>query len=55
MSETRCPACGMSVPEGLSSCPLCRQWVSTVNLRRVALWSILVAEFLLIAVFHVGR
>jgi hypothetical protein len=48
----------MSVPDGLTSCPLCQSWVRTVNLRRVALWSVLVAEYVLIAlmvVFHVGR
>jgi hypothetical protein len=48
----------MAVPDGLASCPLCRSWVRTVNLRRVALWSVLVAEYVLIAliiVFHVGR
>jgi hypothetical protein len=48
----------MSVPDGLTSCPLCQSWVRTVNLRRVALWSVLVAEYVWIAlmvVFHVGR
>jgi hypothetical protein len=48
----------MSVPDGLTSCPLCQSWVRTVNLRRVALWSVLVTEYVLIAlmvVFHVGR
>jgi hypothetical protein len=58
VSAVHCPSCGMSVPDGLSSCPLCQSWVRTVNLRRVALWTVLVAEYVLIAllvVFHVGR
>lgn len=53
MSDLHCPSCGMAVPEGLSSCPLCRSWVRTVNLRRVALWTFLVAEYLLIVVLLV--
>jgi hypothetical protein len=40
----------MLVPEGVSSCPLCQSWVRTVNLRRVALWSFLIAEYVLIVV-----
>jgi hypothetical protein len=58
MSDMRCPSCGMSVPDGLTSCPLCRSWVRKVKLRRVALWSVVVAEYVLIAliiVFHVGH
>jgi hypothetical protein len=45
----------MAVPEGNASCPLCRSWVRTVNLRRVALWSFLVAEYLLIVVLLVHQ
>jgi hypothetical protein len=58
MSDMRCPSCGMSVPDGLTSCPLCRSWVRTVKLRRVALWSVVVAEYVLITlivVFRVGQ
>jgi len=58
VSAVHCPSCGMWVPDGLTSCPLCQSWVRTVNLRRVALWSVLVAEYVWIAlmvVFHVGR
>jgi hypothetical protein len=53
VSDMHCPSCGMSVPDGMTSCPLCQSWVRTVNLRRVALWGILAAEFFLIAVLHV--
>jgi hypothetical protein len=48
----------MSVPDGLTSCPLCLSWGRTVKLRRVALWSVVVAEYVLIAlivVLHVGQ
>jgi hypothetical protein len=33
VSDMHCPSCGISVPDGLASCPLCRSWVRTVNLR----------------------
>jgi hypothetical protein len=55
MSDMRCPSCGMSVPDGLTSCPLCRSWVRTVKLRRVALWSVVVAEYVLITLVVVFR
>jgi len=45
----------MAVPDGLASCPLCRSWVHTVSLRRVALWSVLVVDALLLVVFRIAR
>ncbi len=44
-----CPSCGVAVGEELQ-CPLCGRSLVRVNLRRVLLWALVVAELFLLAV-----
>jgi hypothetical protein len=50
MLRITCPSCGLAVSADLMNCPLCQARVSTPNLRRVALWTAVVVEYLCVAV-----
>ena len=45
MSTTRCPSCGLTVTNAAAICPLCRANLIRVNVRRVLLWSAVIAEY----------
>ena len=50
MSGITCPSCGLAVSADAINCPLCQARVSNPNLRRVALWTTVVVEYLCAAV-----
>jgi hypothetical protein len=55
MSASQCPRCGLTLASAAASCPLCRASLIQVNVRRVLLWSAVVAECLLLLVLHLRR
>jgi predicted amidophosphoribosyltransferase len=56
MSSAQCPNCGLPVTNAAASCPLCRANLIRVNVRRVLLWSAVIAEYgLLLLVLHLRR
>ena len=48
MSSTQCPSCGLTITGAGASCPLCRASLIRVNMRRVLLWSAVIAEYVLL-------
>jgi ribosomal protein S26 len=56
MSTAQCPNCGLAVSNAAAICPLCRANLIRVNVRRVLLWSAVIAEYgLLLLVLHLRR
>jgi hypothetical protein len=56
MSSAQCPNCGLTITAPGASCPLCRASLIRVNMRRVLLWSAVIAEYvLLLLVLHLQR
>ena len=56
MSSAQCPNCGLTVTNAAASWPLCRANLIRVNVRRVLLWSAVIAEYgLLLLVLHLRR
>jgi uncharacterized OB-fold protein len=55
MSSSRCPNCGLAIASPTATCPLCRASLIHVDVRRVLLWSAVVAEYLLLVVLHLRR
>ena len=55
MPEVACPSCGIGVRPDTVYCPFCRAIVSKPNVRRLMLWTALVAEYLSLAVLSVRR
>ena len=55
MSQISCPSCGIAVRRDTVYCPFCRALVSKPNIRRLMLWTAVVAEYLSIAVLSVHR
>jgi hypothetical protein len=43
-----CPHCGFPAPSGARTCSLCNSVLHPVNLRRVALWTVVLVEYLLV-------
>jgi hypothetical protein len=53
MSSARCPHCGLTIADAAAVCPLCRANLIRVNVRRVLLWSAVIAEYVLaVLVLH---
>jgi hypothetical protein len=53
MSSAHCPNCGLTIYDAAATCPLCRANLIRVNVRRVLLWSAVIAEYaLLLLVLH---
>jgi hypothetical protein len=53
MSSAQCPSCGLTIAYAPATCPLCRANLIRVNVRRVLLWSAVIAEYvLLLLVLH---
>jgi ribosomal protein S26 len=56
MSFAHCPNCGLTITDAAAVCPLCRASLIRVNMRRVLLWSAVIAEYvLLMLVLHLRR
>jgi uncharacterized OB-fold protein len=55
VASAQCPQCGLTISYAVASCPLCRASLIRVNMRRVLLWSAVVAEYLLALVVHLRR
>jgi predicted nucleic acid-binding Zn ribbon protein len=55
MPNVMCPSCGIAVRSDTVYCPFCRGLVSKPNIRRLMLWTTVVAEYLSIAVLSVHR
>jgi hypothetical protein len=55
MPNIVCPSCGIAVRADIVYCPFCRALVSKPNVRRLMLWTAVVAEYLSIAVLSVHR
>jgi predicted nucleic acid-binding Zn ribbon protein len=47
-SSVSCPHCGFPAPEGARTCSLCNSLIRPVNLRRVALWAVVLVEYLIV-------
>jgi hypothetical protein len=45
MSTAHCPNCGLTIADVEAICPLCRANLIRVNVRRVLLWSAVIAEY----------
>jgi predicted nucleic acid-binding Zn ribbon protein len=48
-SSLTCPHCGFPAPADSRTCSLCRSVIHPVNLRRVALWTVVLVEYLVVA------
>ena len=48
-SSVTCPQCGFPAPSDARTCSLCRALLHPVNLRRVALWAVVLVEYLVVA------
>jgi hypothetical protein len=48
-SSVTCPQCGYPAPSGARTCSLCSALLRPVNLRRVALWAVVLVEYLVVA------
>jgi hypothetical protein len=55
MPKLSCPSCGIEVRADTVYCPFCRALVSKPNVRRLMLWTTVVAEYLSLAVLSVHR
>jgi predicted nucleic acid-binding Zn ribbon protein len=44
-----CPQCGYPAPSDARTCSLCSAVLRPVNLRRVALWTVVLVEYLVVA------
>jgi hypothetical protein len=55
MPKIICPSCGIAVRADTVYCPFCRALVSRPNVRRLMLWTAVVAEYLSIAVLSAHR
>jgi hypothetical protein len=44
-----CPHCGFPATAGARTCSLCSALIRPVNLRRVALWAVVLVEYLVVA------
>ena len=56
MSSAQCPNCGLTVTGAGAICHLCRANLVRVNMRRVLLWSAVIAEYVLaVLVLHLRR
>ena len=47
--STTCPHCGYPAPVDARVCSLCSTVIRPVNLRRVALWAVVLVEYLVVA------
>jgi len=47
-SPVTCPQCGYPAPSDARTCSLCRALLRPVNLRRVALWAVVLVEYLVV-------
>jgi hypothetical protein len=54
-SSVTCPHCGLSAPAGARTCSLCRAVIRPVNLRRVALWAVVLVEYLVVVSVLITR
>lgn len=48
-SRVTCPQCGYPAPSDARTCSLCSALLRPVNLRRVALWAVVLVEYLVVA------
>ena len=48
-SSPTCPHCGYPAPADARICSLCSTVIHPVNLRRVALWAVVLVEYLVVA------
>jgi len=48
-SALTCPHCGFPAPSDARTCSLCSALIRPVNLRRVALWAVVLVEYLVVA------
>ncbi|HKT58469.1 MAG TPA: hypothetical protein VJQ46_00365 [Gemmatimonadales bacterium] len=48
-SSLTCPQCGFPAPPDARICSLCSALLHPVNLRRVALWAVVLVEYLVVA------
>jgi uncharacterized Zn finger protein (UPF0148 family) len=55
MAKITCPSCGIAVRDDTVYCPFCRALVSKPNMRRLMLWTAVMAEYLSIAVLSLRR
>jgi hypothetical protein len=47
-SSLTCPQCGYPAPADTRTCSLCFAVIRPVNLRRVALWGVVLVEYLVV-------
>jgi len=48
-SSLTCPHCGFPAPADARTCSLCSALIRPANLRRVALWAVVLVEYLVVA------